>query len=662
MQPRYLTKSRFKLASECPAKLFYTRKKEYANQMLDDSFLAAMADGGFMVGELAKRYFAGGHDITALDYDESLAQTNELLTQDTVVIYEAAIRAGDLFIRADVLEKIGNQINLYEVKAKSIDPRGGNSKFWGQRGGLSSKWKPYLLDVAFQKLVIERAFPHHHVTAHLMLADKSIACATEGLNQKFLVVTDEKGRKGVEVSESLTADDLTTPVLCRINVDTECDYLYKNYQGPAKRSFVDCVDFFAEQYRLDEKIMWPIGAFCKKCEFRTTDADEVAGRKSGRRECWKGQLGWSDDDFEDQTVLDIWNFRKAGKLIDSGCIKMADVTEEDIDPKPDDVLGISASQRRWMQVDKAQRGDMTAWCDRDALAAEMDSWAFPLHFIDFETTMVAIPFHTGRHPYEGVAFQFSHHVVLEDGTVEHRGEYINATPGEFPNYNFIRELKCQLDQDEGSIFRYAPHENTFLNHIHVQLSMDANPPEDRDALCEFIRLISHSSSRAEIPWIGERDMVDMFDLVKRYYYDPAMGGSNSLKYVLPAILNSSEYLRQKYSQPIYGAVDGIRSHNFKDWTWIQKDGDLLMDPYKLLPTIFPGLSNREIQLLEETPLLLESNELREGGAAMTAYGRMQFEKMSDTERQAIKQALLKYCELDTMAMVMIYEAWREMIR
>lgn len=73
---RYLTKSRFKLATECPTKLFYTGKSEYANQNLDDSFLLALADGGFQVGELAKCYFPGGHDIKTLDYDEALADTN----------------------------------------------------------------------------------------------------------------------------------------------------------------------------------------------------------------------------------------------------------------------------------------------------------------------------------------------------------------------------------------------------------------------------------------------------------------------------------------------------------------------------------------------------------------------------------------------------------
>jgi hypothetical protein len=46
---------------------------------------------------------------------------------------------------------------------------------------------------------------------------------------------------------------------------------------------------------------------------------------------------------------------------------------------------------------------------------------------------------------------------------------------------------------------------------------------------------------------------------------------------------------------------------------------------------------------------------------MTAYARLQFEDMSEYERQEVRRALLKYCELDTLAMVMIYEGWREMV-
>ncbi len=43
MSQRFLTKSRFKQALECPNKLFYTKKEEYANSKLEDPFLEALA-------------------------------------------------------------------------------------------------------------------------------------------------------------------------------------------------------------------------------------------------------------------------------------------------------------------------------------------------------------------------------------------------------------------------------------------------------------------------------------------------------------------------------------------------------------------------------------------------------------------------------------------
>ncbi len=61
-------------------------------------------------------------------------------------------------------------------------------------------------------------------------------------------------------------------------------------------------------------------------------------------------------------------------------------------------------------------------------------------------------------------------------------------------------------------------------------------------------------------------------------------------------------------------------------------------------------------------LMSSDDELREGGAAMTAYTRMQSEEMLDFEREEIQKALLKYCELDSMAMVMIYEGWKALLQ
>ncbi len=569
MKKRYLTKSRFRLALECPTKLFYTGKAQYANQSLEDSFLAALAEGGFQVGELAKLYFPGGHDIKTLDYEEALSRTDELLALDSVIIYEGAFRHGNLFIRADIIEKRGNTLFLHEVKAKSFDP-GEENLFLTGKGDIQSGWKPYLYDVAFQKFVIKRACPGFQVFAHLMMADKTALCPTHGLNQKFRIVKDGRGRKSVAVSHDISPSDLSPRILRSVGVDGICQGIFTDTltAGEYELGFESMVEFLSERYSADMKIPSPVSTACAGCEFVATDEEERRGLLSGRKECWKADLGFSEKDFLDPTVLDVWSFRKKDKLLREKRVKMSQMNRDDISPKPGRKKGISPSERQWLQVEKTVNHDDSLWLDRDGLLAEMDSWVFPLHFIDFETTMTAIPFNAGRRPYEGVAFQFSHHMVHGDGTVEHAGEYLNAERGVFPNYSFTRALKAQLENDRGTVFRYSNHENTYLCAIYRQLMDDPSVP-DGSELCDFIRSITHSTGNSAEKWSGERNMVDQWELVKRYFYHPEMGGSNSIKKVLPAILNNSAFLREKYSKPIYGA----RGHQEPELHQLEVGGD-----------------------------------------------------------------------------------------
>ena len=97
-RPKYLTKSRFKLGLECPTKLFYTAKREYANNQNENSFLKALAAGGYQVGELAKLYYPEGSDVTTLDSAAAIKQTQALLESDDATIFEAAICFNDLLI------------------------------------------------------------------------------------------------------------------------------------------------------------------------------------------------------------------------------------------------------------------------------------------------------------------------------------------------------------------------------------------------------------------------------------------------------------------------------------------------------------------------------------------------------------------------------------
>jgi len=282
----------------------------------------------------------------------------------------------------------------------------------------------------------------------------------------------------------------------------------------------------------------------------------------------------------------------------------------------------------------------------------MDACVYPLHFVDFETTAVAIPFNKDRRPYEQSAFQFSHHTIDAAGTISHKGQWINTERGKFPNYDFIRALKKELDGDEGSIFRYSAHENTILNAIYEQLQKSIE--SDKDELCLFIKTITHSKTGSVVQWTGKRDMIDILEWVKKFYYSPSTNGSNSIKYVLPAILNDSVFLKNKYYLPIYGS--DITSFNFKEHTWITFDeNNKVINPYHTLPAIHEGYDNE----LLDAFMTDEEDGIFDGGAAMTAYAKMQFMQMSDEERARIRGALLRYCELDTMAIVMLWEGWKD---
>ena len=78
MPKRFLTKSRFKVGLDCATKLYYQDNKDYGSTKTDNSFLKALAEGGFQVGELAKLYYPGGVEIESMDKDEAVRATNAL--------------------------------------------------------------------------------------------------------------------------------------------------------------------------------------------------------------------------------------------------------------------------------------------------------------------------------------------------------------------------------------------------------------------------------------------------------------------------------------------------------------------------------------------------------------------------------------------------------
>jgi len=613
---KMLTKSKFKLGLECTGKLFYSLDKQYNNVQMDDSFMKSLAEGGFQVEEYARQHYPGGIFIQADHHEYAFAHedTMQLLRKrENVVLFEAGFKFEHLFIRADIVVKKGNHIQLLEVKAKSYDEHNTKKAILKDNGQLSSEWKPYLFDLAFQTYVMQQCLPGYTIESFLILADKNKVAKVDGLNQNYRVTQSPDVPRHIAVMDASPVDwqdsilirlDQTEVVRRILNNEEEYRPGYSFHQALA-----EMIPIVRDRIYPNHQVKQ---STCKKCEFRKKDFSDAG--VSGMERCFTEQRGINPEALYEPNLLDVWDLRNS-QLFDAGHFALSEITE-DLWAKEEKEDHFSHSHRQWIQIAATQMAPAT-----QVLAAplcdEMKTWQFPLHFIDFETTRSALPFYAGRKPYEQIAFQYSHHIMQADGSVVHQGQSLVAN-GSFPNFAFIRQLRNSLQQDKGSIMTYSQHENTVVKEIKEQLLRSQEA--DRDELIAFIDELM------------EGRLVDLLKVVKKYYYHPYMKGSNSIKDVLPTILRTSAPLQAKYGQTIEQI--GLSSLNFNPThTWLPAG---VTNPYKTLTNI------------------------QDGGAAMIAYARLMYTDISDEDRNENQKSLLQYCELDTLAMVMLYEHLREL--
>ena len=158
--------------------------------------------------------------------------------------------------------------------------------------------------------------------------------------------------------------------------------------------------------------------------------------------------------------------------------------------------------------------DNVEWIGPD-LRAALQAVRYPVHHLDFEGFMPAVPLFPGTRPYQTLPFQWSNHTELEDGVVEHN-EYLCADGGD-PREELALALLQSLGR-EGSICVYSGYEWRILMDL-----ADALPRLRRELSAVAVRL-----------W-------DLLPIVRRHYYHPAFEGSFSIKVILPALAPSLDY-------------------------------------------------------------------------------------------------------------------------
>ena len=696
----YLTKSRFKLALECPTKLFYSGQgNAYFDKNKGNDFLSALADGGNQVGELAKYKYHDdpvGQAITVetLSYEAALRQTKEkLAVSGRVVVAEAALLHDNFFVRVDILIQDSDQktIDIIEVKSKSISDKTIASRFKNTKGQFDDGWLPYLYDVTFQAEVARHVFSGYTVRAKLLLLDANLSCEVDGLNQFFQIVLDknapkDRPRAQVISPASLKKSDLgSLDFLREVAVDDIVEELRHkpidnaaHIPNSARENLTVLMDWAGMIQMSGTRIFHGVSKACKSCQFR---APPESSQLSGVHECWRDaiQQGLLDggrqlDTRTEPLSIDVWGGNSGGSSLAETVIAhrrafLADIQETDVQPKSvSKGRGLAPLDRRMLQVKAANLHTDMYVIDEDRLN-EMDQWQWPLHMIDFETSAPSLPFFKGMQPYQTIAFQFSHHVMSRnaDGSlkIKHANQWISTESGFFPNIEFVRQLRLALMPDgqlNGTVFRFHSHENTVLRSLRATIALA--PPEavpDASELISFIDLITKVTDKEAQRvglFVGEKEMVDLHRFIQESYCSSFAKGSISLKFILPAILKDAPEIADFYRRSgVYGKGLQIESLNFKaegGHQWLRTDtGD---DPYKTLPTIF-GTENSE---LNELLFRMDSESgdekaINQGGLAMTAYNYTQFSGLSAAERQSISDALLRYCELDTLAMVIVVQ-------
>ena len=274
-----------------------------------------------------------------------------------------------------------------------------------------------------------------------------------------------------------------------------------------------------------------------------------------------------------------------------------------------------------MQVESALTGK--EFINSEGIRKFLDRLSYPLYFLDFETMQDAVPQYDGAKVYAQITFQYSLHIKEKESTtkvveLENKGRKLKL----HETSNFITH-KEYLAPSDGSDPRRALAEQLCkdipMNACTLAYNKMFECGRIRELAALYPDLSSHLLNIAD-------HIIDLIDPFRAgYYYVPAMGGSFSIKSVLPALFpNDSE----------------LDYHNLDKRC--QNGGDAM--------TIFP-----QLQQLEQS-LPKQGVQTQDGKLVMTdSLMPLSEQKRIREEINAGRQALLAYCKLDTLAMVKLWE-------
>ena len=270
-------------------------------------------------------------------------------------------------------------------------------------------------------------------------------------------------------------------------------------------------------------------------------------------------------DLPERNVFDLYRLAKK-KMVEyyrQGLVSYEDLEE----------AGVIRNKTQQRQMDHWLR-DKGIYVEKEPLREFLSSLSYPLYFLDFETMGLAVPAYVGTRPFEQIPFQYSLHYIEREGEELKHKEFL-AESGTDPR-RAIAEALCRDIPADACVTAF--HKSTECGILQKLAE-------------RFPDLADHLNAVAG-------NVVDLLvPFQSGWYYRKEIGGSFSIKSVLPAICPDD-----------------------------------------------PELDYHEL------------DDIHNGTEAMSKYPKMK--DMEPEEREKIRRSLLAYCRLDTLAMVKVWEELR----
>lgn len=440
--------------------------------------------------------------------ERNIKRTLQAIKNKEKLIYQPWFSTDNLFVRGDYLKLNSNwNYDLIEVKAKTWVRKNKTFKWVSNKnaGELENK---FLNDISFQKYVINKVLTQENLwqlDGFYFAYLNSYYKKSWEINVKKLIVLDEvnlkqevvlqweENEKTIENDDTLLSDLLIEETIKTLKKELVLD----------EQAFNIIHKFTGSK---------AIEYFWKEREFGTIFWKWLTSSKAVKQLYYEDSVVIDDLTYEQQELFnksngEVWSARQY-------------------------IINYLKAKKHWDYID-------SEW-----IKLEFDDFKYPLCFYDYETCSVPVPFLDNTSPYQQVVVQYSLHKVYEDGKIEHFWGLLewmweksvrqwdilnNPNAVDFESEKvvtgwyedlldeFVKDIWDDLDKT--FIVWYKPFENTRNKEI----------AESIPKLAEIFQSINTNTY----------DLMDIFK--KGFYYSLKFKGSNSIKFVLPAMVPNMSY-------------------------------------------------------------------------------------------------------------------------